>query len=193
MIDVGAVHRRVAAAELEGFRDAQARAVEQRQHGGVAGEDPGLARLAGAGLGLRHGDGGMRREGARQGLGDLRAPDRREGARGAVALALEVAREGAQRRELAHERAALDVVHAARREECADVERLQADDRPHRRRLAEMAGQEGEELPQVPPIGLDGLRGQPPLPGEGGEPVERARLRVGGAGEHGGEGPLGST
>ena len=46
-----------------------------------------------------------------------------------------------------------------------------------------MAGQEGEELPQVPGIGLDGLRRQPALLGERGEPVERLPARVGGAGE----------
>ena len=45
---VDAADRRVPAPDAQRLGDAQARAVEQRQHGGVAGEDPRLARLAGA-------------------------------------------------------------------------------------------------------------------------------------------------
>ena len=45
--------RRVCAADAERLGDAQARAVKQRQHGGIAREDPGLARVAGAQLGAR--------------------------------------------------------------------------------------------------------------------------------------------
>ncbi len=41
----GVARADVLALERERFRDAQARAVEQAQHGGVAGDDPRLARL----------------------------------------------------------------------------------------------------------------------------------------------------
>ena len=50
------------------------------------------------------------------------------------------------------------------------------------RRLAEMRGEEGQELAQVPAIGLDGLRREAALLGEGGEPGQRLAAGVGRAG-----------
>ena len=41
--------RRLGAGQRQRLGDAQAAAIEQRQHGGVAGQHPGLALLAGAG------------------------------------------------------------------------------------------------------------------------------------------------
>ena len=53
----------------------------------------------------------------------------------------------------------------------------------HARRLAEMVRQEGQELPQVPGIGLDRLGRQPPLLGERGEPRHRLPAGVVRAGQ----------
>ena len=59
---------RVLSQDAERFRDAQARAVEERQHGSVAGEDPGLAGIAVPAGGI--GDAAARPSGA-SGLGRL--------------------------------------------------------------------------------------------------------------------------
>ena len=134
--------------------------------------------------GIRHGDRRMRRHGARQGPADLGRADRREGRRRTVTLPLEMAREGAQGRELAHQGAALHEGHAPRREEGADVEGLEGEDRRHVRRSAEMAGQKTQELPQIPPVGLDGVRGQAPLAGEPAEPCRRLAAGILGRGHH---------
>ena len=60
-----------------------------------------------------------------------------------MALPLQMAREGAQGRQLAHQRTALHRLQAPGGQEGADVEGLEPQDRRDARRLAEMAGQEG--------------------------------------------------
>ena len=160
-------------------------AVEERQHGCVAGEDPALAAFAGARLRVGDRDRVRGRERPRQGLCDLGAADRREGRRRAEALAVEVARKGAQARELAHQGAALHALAAPRRHEGAHVQRLQPHEVADRRRLAEMDRQEGQELAQIPGVSLDGLRRQPALAGEPRQPRGGLATRVGRAGQDG--------
>ena len=60
--------RRVSAPDRERLRDAQARAVTERQHGGVARQHPGFARLAVAQSGRGHRP--WRPSGSRVGAGD---------------------------------------------------------------------------------------------------------------------------
>ena len=48
----------IAALQPERFGNAQAAAIEQRQHGGVAGVDPRLAAVAGGNIGIGHALGG---------------------------------------------------------------------------------------------------------------------------------------
>ena len=50
--------------------------------------------------------------------------------------------------------------------------------------LAEMGGQERQELPQVPSIGLDGLGRQPALLGEAAQPCRRFAPGIGGHRQH---------
>ena len=66
-----------------------------------------------------------------------------------------------------------------------DVQRLQPHEVADRRRLAEMDGQEGQELAQIPGVGLDRLRRQPALAGEPRQPRGGLATRVGRAGQDG--------
>ena len=63
--------------------------------------------------------------------------------------------------ELAHERAALDPLLAARGQEGADVERAERDEVAEIRRATEMHGEEGQELAQVARISFDGVPREP--------------------------------
>ena len=183
---VDAVDRRVAALQAQRLRDAQARAVEQGQHGGVAGEDPRLARLAGPGPAAVTATAAAAESGRGRVLSTFGLRIAAKARRGAVALALEMAREGAQGRELAHERAALDPLARAAppgRSGCraasgpTSAGKVGASPR--------CTVEEGQELAQVPAIGLDGLRREPALLGERGEPAltppRGCRRRPGGA------------
>ena len=168
--------------EAEGLRNAQARAVEQSQNRRIAGEHPGRPVVP-ALVGLRESDGigGRERTGKRSG-----EAGRTHGAEGrafSMPLAGEVAREGTQGGELAHQGAAFHPFAPARRHEGADIPRRQADDLTDAWRLPEMNGQEDEELPEVAGIGLDGLGGEPPLPGENPEPGRRFPAGIRSAGD----------
>ena len=63
-----------------------------------------------------------------------------------MALAVEVTGEGAQRRKLAHERAAFDALLTARGQEGADVAGVEGNQPWDGRWLAEVDRQEGQEL-----------------------------------------------
>ena len=81
--------RHVATFQPERFGDAQARAVQQRHHGGVARPDPGIAVLAGAFVGIGKTFGGGHLDRFRQALADLRRADRRRCADLALAFPFE--------------------------------------------------------------------------------------------------------
>jgi hypothetical protein len=89
-----------------------------------------------------------------------------------------MARKGAQRRELAHERTALHPLGAARGEKRPDVEGFEADEVASGRRAAEMHGQKGQELAQVAAIGDERFWREPPLAGEPVEPGQRLAAGV---------------
>ena len=136
----------LAALEPERLGDAQPAAVEQRQHGGVAREDPGLAFLAGAQVGVGDALGGGDGERLRQRLGNLRRAHRGERADLALAVAFEEARERAHAGQRAHQRAAADARRAPRRHEGAHVLRGELGELGQRWRAAEMLGEKAEEL-----------------------------------------------
>ena len=118
--------RRVGAPDRQRFADAQARAIAERQHRGVAGEDPRFARLA-----LARGGGGDR---ARVGRAQRpRQPPRRLGRahraeRGGrrAAVAHDLAGERAQGGKRALQRARIDPLGAARGEKRAQIGRREA-------------------------------------------------------------------
>jgi hypothetical protein len=171
--------RHVHALEPERLGNAQARAVQQRQHGGVAGENPRRAIFAGAQLRVGQAHCGRNAERLRQSPGNLGAAHGRERADLALAIALEEAGERARRRQRAHQRAAGDSLAAARRHERPHVAHFDARERGQRRRLAQMLGQEREEPPDVAPVGVDGERRHAPLGAQMGEPAHQLRRHVG--------------
>ena len=158
--------------------DAQARAVEQRQHGGIAGENPRLALLAGAQVGIGDALGGRDGERLRQRLRHLRRPHGGERADLALAVAFEEARERARARQHPHQRAAADAVRAPRRHEGAHVgwgRGSPSDARMTRR--PRCSARNGQELPDVAAIGFDRLRRHPPLGARDGRASARPRPR----------------
>ena len=172
--------RHFLALEPERFGDAQPRAVEQSEHGGVAREHPGLAFLAGAQIDVGQLFRCTDADRLRQRLGDLRRAHGGERADAALALAFEVARERAHACERAHQRAAADTVGAPRGEERAHVRRRELDEPRERHLAAEVFRQEGEELAGVPGIGLDRLRRHPLFAGQKCAPADHLRHHVGG-------------
>ena len=99
---------RVGAPDRKRFRDAQARAVAERQHRGVARQDPGLARLAFAQCGRGHRFGVRRAQGPGQAPPGLGGADRAERSGCLSRLARDMAGERFQGGERALQRAALD-------------------------------------------------------------------------------------
>ncbi len=169
----------IGALQPERFGNAQAAAVEQRQHGGVAGVNPRLAAVAGGDIGIGHALGGGDRERPRQGLADFRRAHRGERADLALAVALEKAGEGAQcRRACASasgcrccppRRAAMKARTSAGASAASSLQR---------RRAAEMLGEKGQELQHVAPIGFERLRRHAPLGAEMSRASSRSRPRL---------------
>ncbi len=157
---------------------------KQRHHRGVAGQNPRLAFLAGALVGIGETFCGCHRQRLRQSLGHLGRADSRECADLALAFAFEETAERAQARQRAHQRAAGNVVGAAHRHEGADVGGFQRGKARQRHALAPMGAKEIQALPQVAAIGLQRLRRQPPLGAEMRQPARHLlRDRGIGAGE----------
>ena len=145
------------------FGDAQARTVKQREHGGVAREDPRLALLAGAQVGVGE-PLGVRNV---SGFGSVFATFGARTAESAATLPLPL-----RSRKRANERApasariserAPNTVRAPRRHEGAHILRRELREFLERRRAAEMVGEKGEELLDVAPIGFERLGRHPPL------------------------------
>ena len=80
--------------------------------------------------------------------------------------------EGSHAGHHAQQRAAFDAIGAAARHEGANVGGRHVGETGEVRRLAEMIGHEGDELPDVAGVGLDCMRGHAPLAHEAGEPFE---------------------
>ena len=166
----------------ERFGDAQARAVQQRHHGGVARPDPGIAVLAGALVGIGETFGRRHLDRLRQALADLGRADRRQRADLALAFLLEEASERAQARQRPHQRAAADVVGAAHRHEGPDVAGLQRGKARQRHPRAPMLAEKDQALAEVAGIGLQRLRRQPPFGAQMRQPARHLqRDVVGGA------------
>ena len=175
--------RRVGPANRQRLADAQARAVAERQHRGVARQHPGLARFAFAGLVVVDGAGVRRRSSGRgrrrAALGARTAPS----AARPPAFARDVARERAQAGERALQRA------AARRPPRAPARERRAGRRARNRRSrrsqrrAEALAEEGEELARVAAVSLDRLVRQAPLAARLAKPGDAGRGEVGRGGE----------
>ena len=155
---------RIAAVEPDRLGNAQARSVEKGEHGGVPRRDPRLLveRL----VERRHVQRVCRRERPRQGL---LLPRRSDGAKGGAVgepVLLDEADQRADAGDAARDRARAGAVVAAIGEKRTDVGDTDRGDVGDRRRPAEMEGEKGEELPDVPVIGIDGLRREPPLVGQ---------------------------
>ena len=170
----------VAALELERFGNAQAAAVEQSQHRGVARMNPDYGAIAGRQIGIGHALGGGDRQRPRQRLGDLRPAHGGKRADAAFAVAFEKAGEGARAGKCAHQRAAADVLSAPRRHEGAHVGRRERGELFERRRAAEVFGEEGEKLQHVAPVGFERLRRHAPLGAEIRQPAFDLRRDFGG-------------
>ena len=158
--------------EAQRLGDAQARAVEQRQHRGVPRQHPGLAVLSGPQAGVGEAFGRRHRERLGQALLDFRRPDRGQRADLALALAFQETGERARAGERPHQRAAADAVAAAVRHEGAHVARREIPQHREGDPAAEMGREKAEELADVALIGLDGLRRHPPFGAEMGEPID---------------------
>ena len=161
----------IAALQSERFGNAQAAAIEQAEHCGIARMNPRLAAVARGDIGIGDGARARHRKRPRQGLADLRRAHGGKRADPALAVALEKAREGARAGERSHQRAAADAVGAPRRHEGAHIGRRQRGKLFQRRRAAEMLGEESEELQHIALIGLDRLWRHAPLGAEMLEPV----------------------
>ena len=97
-------------------------------------------------------------------------------------LALAEAGEGAERRELTHQRAVADIVTAALAKEGAQVDGLECGDIGKRGGAAEMFGQERVELAEIAGISLERLRREAPLGREVRKPVAPEGFEIGHAG-----------
>ena len=150
----GAGQRHVAALQAERFGDAQARAVQQRHHGGVARPDPGIAVFAGALVGVGEALGRRHLDRFRQALADLGRADRRQRADLAFAFPFEEAPERAQARQRPHQRAAADIVGAPHRHEGPDVAGLERGKARQRHPRAPMLAEKDQTLADVAGIGL---------------------------------------
>ena len=156
-------HRHVAALQPERFGDAQARAVQQRHHRGVARPDPGIAGLAGALVGIGKTFGRRHLDRLRQALADLWRADRRQRADLALAFPFEEAPERAQSRQRPHQRTPADIVGAPHRHEGPDVAGLERCKARQRHQRAPMLAEKDQTLADVAGIGLQRLRRQPPF------------------------------
>ena len=150
--------RRVGASDRERLRDAQARAVAERQHRGVARQHPGFARLAVAQRGRGHRLGVRRAQRSGQApprLGRADGPERRGGF---PAFARDMAGERFEGGERALQRAALDPFRPPLGEKGAQIARRAVGEIGDARRRAETLLEKGEKLPGVAAISLDRAR-----------------------------------
>ena len=163
----------------------RSRAVEERQHGGVARQHPGFARLAFARRGRGHGPGVGRAQRPGQAARGLRSAKGAERRGRSPAFARDVAGERPQGRERALERSAVDALRPPAGEKGAKVAGGAIGEIGDSRRRAESLAEKGEKLPQVAAVSLDRTLRQSPLAGEMDEPGVRDRGEVGRGGERG--------
>ena len=183
---VALADRRVGAADRQRFADAQARAVAQRQHGGVAREDPRLARFARR---AKSAEATARASAALSGRGRRRAALGARTAPSAEAGARPRARRGAPASARRRARAAA----SARRFPRRGGARERRAGRPARGRensatpagAPKPLGEKGEKLAHVAPVGLQPIGRKPPLAGEPAKPGRDDRRQIGRGGQGG--------
>ena len=146
--------RRVLRLDAERLGDAQAGAVEQQQHGGIAREDP--VEL-GAGPGID--DAGRLADGQRlrHRMRHLRHGELQDGAVLDELLRFEPAEQLAQRRKGAGQRAADGAGAAARGEKAAEGLEVETGEVGEAGRVAELRCDEAEELADVARVGFERL------------------------------------
>jgi prevent-host-death family protein len=154
---------RVGASDRERLGDAQARAVAERQHGGVARQHPGVARLAFPQRGRGHGLGVRRAQRPRQATRGLRRADRSERSGRLSAFAGDVASERFEGGERALQRAAFDPFRPAVGEKGAQIAWRAVGEIADCGRRAETLLEKGEILPGVAAVSLERARRQAPL------------------------------
>ena len=176
-----------ARADRQRLADAQARAVAQRQHRGVAREDPRFARFA-----LARGGGGDR---ARVGGAERpRQPPRRLGRAhraergGRLAPPSRTTWRASERRAESARCSERGSIPSARRRarKARRSAGREAGEFGDAGRRAEPLGEKGEKLARVAAIGLDRVGRKPPLAGEPAKPGRDDRRQIGRGGQGGG-------
>ena len=121
--NVARANRRLGALDRQGFRNAQASAIEQAQNGGIPRDDPVRPVFSGPSVHANHLAGRIDAQWLWQAALDPWRAQRREGERLTLAIAFKIAGEGAQARELAQERPAARAKAPPRRQKGAQIPR----------------------------------------------------------------------
>ena len=176
--------RRIRAPDRQRLGDAQARAVAQSQHRGVARQHPRLASLAFPRRGRGHRPGVGRAQGSGQSPRRLWRADGPEGCGCEFAFARNMSGKRFEGGERALQRAALDSFRSPIGEKGAQVARGAVREIGDARRRANAFCEEGEELPGVAAVSLDRASRQAPFVGEMDKPGGRRRGEVGRGGQN---------
>ena len=171
--------RSVGAPDRQGFRNAQARPIEQGQHRRVARQDPGRAALVARVFARRHFPRPGRGQRLGQGAGELRRPHLVEDRDARETFAAQMARERAQARQLAQQRARRDAFLAPAREEGAQVSRLQPGQLGKIGRRREAVAKKSQKLPEIARIGVERERRDASFARKAAQPEARRRGEIG--------------
>ncbi len=150
--------RRLGASDRQGFGDTQARAVAERQHRGVARQDPGLARFALTQRGRGHRLGVCRAQGSGQAPPRLGRAHGAERCGGFPGLAGDMTGERFEGGERALQRSGLDRLRPSSGEKGAQIGWSQVGEIGDGRRRAETRLEKGQKLPGVAAVSLDRAR-----------------------------------
>ena len=164
---------RAFAFDRQRFRNAQSRAIEHGQHGGVARQYPGLPGFPLAGF-LVHqiasvGNG----ESLGQAMRTFGRPQSAEKVRFGETLFFGEAQKRSHRGQRAQQRSILQPFIAALGEKCPQVRRLQSPQFGGAGRLALVFGEKAQEKPQVATIGVERVPRRTPLTRELAKPADR--------------------
>ena len=165
--------------QAQSLGNAQAAAIEQGEHRGIAGDYPGRRLFAGECVCLDQFARGLGRQRLRHRMWDLRRAKHTQSGVAEDLAALEEAEISADSGKLAGKGAAAAALIATARQEGAEIGRGEACEIGKRRGTAQMVCKEGHELSDVATIGFDRMDGRTPLGREIGEPC---RDRLGGVG-----------
>ena len=180
--EVIGVQRRIAAGQPQGFRDAQAAAIEQDEYGTVARLNPWRALIGPVVFDAKPVRGGDA-QGTRNSVGKLWTFQPGKGGVLKNSVLLEITEKRADGGELSSKRPAFGAVLPALGKEGAEIESGEASKFDQPRLAAEMGGEEGTELGEIAGVGLEGLRRNPTLGFQISEPSAERLGRIGTGGE----------